>query len=228
MVDPVWEHGEKRGAGFKCKYCGTSKSGGGATRFKDHLAHRGHDVIDCPSVPPAVKNFFISELDKIKAKKYERQQDRRRRDAAARSTQYVDLEGEEEEEEQDDELQQALRHSREEYEFRQRAGPRYERGGGSGSGQARDPDGGSRPIGRMFSRSRSHIPERARDYDLATASGPRQQRIDTGPWTSKGRTARELLGRAWSKACHSVGIPGRKVDDPYFRAAIIETQKQGK
>jgi len=105
-----------------------------------------------------VKNFFISELDKIKAKKYERQQDRRRRDAAARSTQYVDLEGEEEEEEQDDELQQALRHSREEYEFRQRAGPRYERGGGSGSGQARDPGGGSRPIGRMFSRSRSHIP----------------------------------------------------------------------
>ena len=109
MVDPVWEHGEKRGSGFKCKYCGTSKSGGGATRFKDHLAHRGHDVIDCPSVPPVVKNFFISELDKIKAKKYERQQDRRRRDAAARSTRYVDLEGEEEEEEQDDELQQALR-----------------------------------------------------------------------------------------------------------------------
>jgi len=138
------------------------------------------------------------------------------------------LEGEEEEEEQDDELQQALRHSREEYEFRQRAGPRYERGGGSGSGQARDPGGGSRQIGRLFSRSRSHIPERARDYNLATASGPRQQRIDTGPWTSKGRTARELLGRAWSKACHSVGIPGRKVDDPYFRAAIIETQKQGK
>ncbi|XP_039786196.1 uncharacterized protein LOC120652440 [Panicum virgatum] len=135
MVDPVWEHGETRGAGFKCKYCGTSKSGGGATRFKDHLAHRGHDVIDCPSVPPAVKNFFISELDMIKAKKYERQQDRRRRDAAARSTQYVDLEGGEEEEEQDDELQQALRHSREEYEFRQRAGPSYERGGGSGSGQ---------------------------------------------------------------------------------------------
>ncbi|XP_039811854.1 uncharacterized protein LOC120674800 [Panicum virgatum] len=149
MVDPVWEHGEKRGSGFKCKYCGTSKSGGGATRFKDHLAHRGHDVIDCPSVPPAVKNFFISELDKIKAKKYERQQDRRRRDAAARSTQYVDLEGEEEEEEQDDELQQALRHSREEYEFRQRAGPRYERGGGSGSGQARDPGTGvTIPTGR--------------------------------------------------------------------------------
>jgi len=73
MVDPVWEHGEKRGSGFKCKYCGTSKSGGGATRFKDHLAHRGRDVIDCPSVPPAVKNFFISDLDKIKVKKYERE-----------------------------------------------------------------------------------------------------------------------------------------------------------
>lgn len=43
----------------------------------------------------------------------------------------------------------------------------------------------------------------------------------------KGKTSRQLLGRAWAKACHAVGIPGRKVDDPYFKAAIVETQKQG-
>ena len=35
------------------------------------------------------------------------------------------------------------------------------------------------------------------------------------------------MGKAWAKALHALGIPGRKVDDPYFRAAIIETQNQG-
>ncbi|WVZ69524.1 hypothetical protein U9M48_018297 [Paspalum notatum var. saurae] len=79
----------------------------------------------------------------------------------------------------------------------------------------------------MFTRSQSHVPERVRDYHLGLSSAPRQQRIDTGPWTVKGKTSRELLGRAWAKACHAVGIPGRKVDDPYFKAAIMETHKQG-
>jgi len=79
----------------------------------------------------------------------------------------------------------------------------------------------------MFRRSQSQVPERVRDYHLGLSSAPRQQRIDTSPWTVKGRTSRELLGRAWAKACHAIGIPGRKVDDPYFKAAIVETQKQG-
>ena len=69
--------------------------------------------------------------------------------------------------------------------------------------------------------------ERVRDYHLGLSSGPRQQRIDTGPWTVKVKTSRELLGRAWAKACHAVGIPGRNVDDPYFKVVINETQKQG-
>ncbi|AQK54656.1 hypothetical protein ZEAMMB73_Zm00001d051604 [Zea mays] len=65
-----------------------------------------------------------------------------------------------------------------------RAGARYDRGGGSYS---------------------QRVPERVRDYNLAQASGLRQQRIDTGPWTSKGRSSKEILGRAWAKACyHSV------------------------
>lgn len=93
-----------------------------------------------------------------------------------------------------------------EHEFSQRAGARYDRGGGSSS---------------------QRVPERVRDYNLAQASGLRQQRIDTGPWTSKGRSSKEILGRAWAKACHAIGIPGRKVDNPYFRAAIMESQKQG-
>ena len=120
----------------------------------------------------------------------------------------------------------------------QQAGPRYDRGGGSGCSSR--PDRGSGGVGAgggvggsggplpsMFRRSQSQVPERVRDYHLGLSSAPRQQRIDTGPWTVKGRTSKELLGRAWAKACHAVGIPGRKVDDPYFKAAIVETQKQG-
>ncbi|WVZ62464.1 hypothetical protein U9M48_012213 [Paspalum notatum var. saurae] len=79
----------------------------------------------------------------------------------------------------------------------------------------------------MFTRSQSHVPERVRDYYFGLSSAPVQQWIDTGPWTVKGRTSRELIGRAWTKACHAIGIPGRKVDDPCFKAAIMETQKQG-
>ena len=34
----VWEHGERLGgAGWKCKYCNLTKSGGGVTRLKEHL-----------------------------------------------------------------------------------------------------------------------------------------------------------------------------------------------
>ena len=71
------------------------------------------------------------------------------------------------------------------------------------------------------------MPQRVSDFHLAISSGPRQPRIDTRPWTNKGRSAKERVGKAWAKALHALGIPGRKVDDPYFRAAIIETQNQG-
>ena len=68
MPDVVWEHGQKVGGGFKCKYCREEKGGGGATRFKEHLAHRGKDVKDCPSVPTEVKQFFSEQLDRNKVR----------------------------------------------------------------------------------------------------------------------------------------------------------------
>ena len=62
-----------------------------------------------------------------------------------------------------------------EHEFSQRASARYDRGGGSSSQRV------SRgPLDRMMERSREQVPERVRDYNLAQASRPRQQRIDTG------------------------------------------------
>jgi len=194
-----------------------TKGGGGTTRFKEHLAQRGKDVRECPSVPLEVKTFFNRELDKVKAKKAARERERLRQQASAARGNVIDVD---EDAGVDSDLQAAMEQSRMEYEFRERAGSRYERGAGSGSGGGGGSSVGQGPLPRMFSRSRSHVPERVRDYNLATSSGPRQQRIDTGPWTSKGRSSKEILGRAWAKACHAVGIPGRKVDDPYFRAAI--------
>ena len=121
----------------------------------------------------------------------------------------------------DHDLEAALRQSREEHEYRERAGQRYERGGGSKSGQAR----GTLPS--MLTRSKTQVPDRVRDYNLASASGPRQPRIDTGPWTEKGRGAKSKIGRAWAKFCNATGIPSKKLDDPYFRTAFMETKKYG-
>ena len=86
MADIVWQHGRKVKGGFKCNYCGREKSGGGATRFKQHLAHRGCDVADCPSVPPDVKAYFIEQLERNKDKARERARQKLLRDAAARSS----------------------------------------------------------------------------------------------------------------------------------------------
>jgi hypothetical protein len=36
----VLEHGDNLAPGWQCNYCGMHKSGGGSTRFKQHLAAR--------------------------------------------------------------------------------------------------------------------------------------------------------------------------------------------
>jgi hypothetical protein len=68
----------KRSGWFKFKYCNWETGGGGATRFKEHLAHKVKDVKDCPSVPPDVKQYFIAELERIKEKRLERDRARLR------------------------------------------------------------------------------------------------------------------------------------------------------
>ena len=66
------------------------------------------------------------------------------------------------------------------------------------------------------------------DFDLRRAKSPVQTKIDSGPWTNKGKKAKEAIGRAWSKWFHVTGIPGRKADDPYFISAVRQTQQWGK
>ena len=150
--DLVWEHGEKIGIGFKCKYCRVEKGGGGATRLKEHLAYRGKNVRYCPNVPKEVKEYFGLQIDNNKQRTKARHRRKLREDEAAR-TEYVDLETEND----DHDLEAALRQSREEHEYRERAGQRYERGGGSRSGQVR----GTLPS--MLTRSKTQVPDHVRD-----------------------------------------------------------------
>jgi hypothetical protein len=84
-------------------------------------------------------------------------------------------------------------------------------GGGSGAG--------GRGVQGFFRRATSQR-ERSRDFDIARATAPIQTRIDTGPWTSKRKSAKEVIGRAWSNWFHVSGIPGRNADNPYFISAV--------
>jgi hypothetical protein len=50
----VWEHGEKLYPGWRCKYCTTTKGGGGA------------EVVHCRHVPPNVREYLQRDLDRAK------------------------------------------------------------------------------------------------------------------------------------------------------------------
>jgi hypothetical protein len=64
IIDEVWQHGQHVGAGFTSHYYGCTKRGGGAIRFKHHLATRGSNVKHCGSVPPDVRDYFRHDLDR--------------------------------------------------------------------------------------------------------------------------------------------------------------------
>ena len=66
----VWEHGERLGgAGWKCRYCNLTKSGGGVTRLKEHLAGKHGDVIPCGGVPAEVRRLVLASFEETKARK---------------------------------------------------------------------------------------------------------------------------------------------------------------
>src|SRR6266498_2658660 len=166
--DLVWEHGENKHPGFRCKYCLREKKGGGATRFKEHLAGRGRQVVHCDHVPIDVRDFFRRDLDRIQGRKKEIAEERSRKEHG---------------------------------------------GGGSGG------------IKGLLRRA-SSVREAPSPTDV-TYKKYVQPRIDTGSWTAKGKSARAAIGSAWSKFFHTSGIAGRRADDPFFIAAVRETQKWG-
>src|SRR6266540_3470346 len=207
--DVVWEHGDNKHPGFWCKYYRKEKKGGRATRFKEHLAGRGREVVHCDHVPVEVRDYFRRELDRIQGRKKAIAEEKYRKEHAAC---HIDLTS-------DDELAETIALSKAEAEFRRRTGDRYEHGGGSGSG------GGSGGIKRLLRRA-SSVREAPSPTDV-TYKKSMQPRIDTGSWTAKGKSARAAIGSAWSKFFHTLGIAGRRADDPFFIAAVRETQKWG-
>jgi hypothetical protein len=94
---------------------------------------------------------------------------------------------------EDEELQEAVEVSRREAEFQTRARERSEYGGGSGVGGRGGGGGGG--VWGFFRRATSQR-ERSRDFDAAKVTAPVQTRIDISPWTSKGKSAKEAIGRA--------------------------------
>ena len=217
--DVVWEHGENLYPGWRCKYCHTAKSGGGATRLKHHLAGRGSDVVHCQHVPHEVRDYFRRELDRTKKAGHDRARKKLQREEAAAATDYVYDSHEEEH------IRQAMGQSRAEAAFRQQVNQRggeYEHGAGSGSRS-------DNPIARMFRRSSSQSQAPCvTDYNIASGKPYTQTRIDVGPFSKKEKGARESIGRAWSKWFHVAGVAGRQADNPYFVSAVRETQKHGK
>ena len=211
--DPVWEHGENLFPGIKCKYCLKSWKGCGATRLKEHLARRGGNIAPCLRIPPDVRAYFQRELQRTREKKKVINEERVNRVESA--TPHINLVDDDDE---DEVLQHVMEQSRQEAEFQRKAGGQYEHGGGSGlSGLLR------RVTSQRESRSKG-----ISDFDLHRAKSQVQTKIDSGPWTNKGKKAKEAIGRAWSKWFHVTGIPGKKVDDPYFISAVKQTQQWGK
>jgi hypothetical protein len=81
---------------------------------------------------------------------------------------------------------------------------------------------------RGFFRRATSQWERSKDFDVAIATAPVQTRIDTSPWTSKRKSAKEAIGWAWSKCFHVSRISGRNADNSYFISAVKQTQQWGK
>jgi hypothetical protein len=79
--------------------------------------------------------------------------------------------------------------------------------------------GGGDGVKGLFRRGMSQR-ERPRDFDVTRAKAPVQTWIDTDPWISKRKSAKEAIGWAWSKWFHVSGIPGRNTDIPYFISAV--------
>jgi hypothetical protein len=115
---------------------------------------------------------------------------------------------------EDEELHEVLEVSKHEAKFQRRAGQHYEHGGGSGGGGVKG----------SFRRATSQR-ERPRDIDAARAKALVQTQINTGLWTSKGKSAKEAIGRAWLNWFHVSGILGRNTDNPYFISAVKQTQQ---
>jgi hypothetical protein len=205
--DQVWKHGENLFSGFKCKYCVKEFRGGGATRLKEQLARKSGNIVRCTKCPPDIQNY-LRELQRVRERKKVINDERLHR------VQSTILKPDDE----DKELHEVLEVSRREAVFQRRAGQHYEHGGGSGGG------GGGGGVKGLFRRATSQR-KRHIDFDATRSKAPVQTRIDTGPWTSKRKSVKKAIERAWSKWFHVSRISGRNMYNLYFISAVKQTQQ---
>nr|CAB3476850.1 unnamed protein product [Digitaria exilis] len=125
------------------------------------------------------RRYFQRELERAKKLTAQRVQEKLRKEKAAAEGNYP---GGDEAYDEEAELQRALNQSRAEEEFRrgvQQRGGAYEHGGGSGTR-------GEGTLQRMLRRATSaRQTPGVTDYNLGSARGSTQPRIDTGSWTQK-------------------------------------------
>nr|CAB3448288.1 unnamed protein product [Digitaria exilis] len=137
------------------------------------------EVVHCDKVSKEVCEYFQRELERAKKLTAQRAQEKLRKEKAAAEG---NCPGGGEAYDEEAELQRALNQSRAEEEFRrgvQQRGGAYGHGGGSGTR-------GEGTLQRMLRRATSaRQTPGVTDYNLGSARGSTQPRIDTGSWTQK-------------------------------------------
>ncbi|XP_051227163.1 uncharacterized protein [Lolium perenne] len=231
ILENVWAHGEKLGAGFRCKYCSTARKGGGATRLRQHLAGRRGHVAACTQVPPQVRKAMRISLRNLKQRKNATKDYRTRMEEAVLHTMACSDDDNEREAHQIP-VKMEEQVSLEEFPCSQRMKRHgtVEHGDDSGSESsagASASDAGSCVGGRgvlpQKKFGKSGLRRLGRDAGHVPRQAPRQTPIDR----IDNKETRSKLGKAWAKMFHANGIPGRKADCPYFRSAMKLTQQLG-
>jgi hypothetical protein len=101
--------------GFIGNYCGCTKRGGRAARFKHHLTARGSNVKHYGSVPPDVRGYFCRDLDRSAQNRRARQwRSMVREEVAAEGNVVHNIDSD-----NDEELQRTIHLSREEVQYAQ-------------------------------------------------------------------------------------------------------------
>jgi hypothetical protein len=134
ITDEVWQHGQHAGVGFTCNYCGCTKRGGGATRFKHHLIARESNVKHFGSVAPNVRDYFRRDLDRsAQNRRASKRQSILREEVAAEGNVVHNINSD-----NDEKLQCAIHISREDAQYAQRIRQQcglYKHGSGSSQQQ---------------------------------------------------------------------------------------------
>ncbi|XP_048544817.1 uncharacterized protein LOC125523790 isoform X2 [Triticum urartu] len=216
-VTNIWCHGKSlEGNAWSCSYCGAVKLGGGATRFKQHLAGLGPECYSCLSAPHHVVAVFRKGIPEgIDRRRKAKEGKKRVVDEVNHlnnlgTSIHIDCEDED-----DEILRQSLQNSLHEDHGRTSGvrGTVGSSGGVKGSSSGGVKGSSSGGVKDFF------------DVDLAYSRTRPQQTmevcINKAEYESR-------IGKAWAKWFHANDIPGHKANCPYFVGPVKLTQDLGK